>query len=201
VIYLIGAGQTVWRSKRVILLDGWAEPKGPFPLGVSLLRLWLDQAVQRFDESSCALKASRASHAATERTLRRVGISMVGRVRTMRFGDAEPVSRSGFLRRAGVAGLALAGIGDLVAAPLASAKMSSRAVRSSGQLRMYDNLGDLPNSCRSYSKCSPCSGCCGQPCQPPGVGYCFYCSATPCQGAGVACYDHSPNTFYICCNQ
>lgn len=121
----------------------------------------------------------------------------------MRFGEeGEPVSRGRFLRRAGVAGLALAGIGDLIAAPLASAKASSTATASSGQLGMYDSVADLPARCLSYSKCTPCNGCCiDSPCQPYGEAYCFCCSATPCEGYNCACYDHPPQTFYLCCDK
>lgn len=43
--------------------------------------------------------------------------------------DSEKVIRGGFLRKAGVAGLAIAGIGELVAAPLADARASTGQMR------------------------------------------------------------------------
>jgi hypothetical protein len=127
-------------------------------------------------------------------------VSVGGGERREALDEGARLSRGGFLRNAGVAGLAVAGIGELVAAPLASAK-TSRTVAPADRRRMYDNLVDVPSSqCSSYSTCNPCNGCCGSPCTPRGVAYCFYCSGSQCLGAGVYCFDHSPQTFRYCCN-
>lgn len=104
-------------------------------------------------------------------------------------GEEEKVSRGGFLRRAGVAGLALAGIGELVAAPLASAK-TGRVVAA-----------DVPlGTCNGYSVCNRCNGCCGSPCTPRGVSYCYYCTSSSCLNAGTYCFSQAAQSFHYCCN-
>ena len=117
---------------------------------------------------------------------------------TQLFGDETKVSRGGFLRRAGVAGLAVAGIGDLVAAPLVSAKVTARGYSG---LPSYSSMSAVPNSCEAVATCHLCNGCCGSPCKPTGSEYCYYCTATPCGAAGPVCLSgNTPNPRYICCN-
>jgi hypothetical protein len=118
-------------------------------------------------------------------------------------GGLDRFSRRRFLRKAGVtslAGFALAAVGDVLVSPVARAGQRSSAGRATGRLTVYENRSDIPDSCIAYATCNPCGGCCETfgGCTPPE--YCFYCTATPCQPAGVNCYHHSKSTFYICCS-
>lgn len=113
-------------------------------------------------------------------------------------GTEASLSRRGFLRRAGlgaIASLAVASVGDvLLAAPSGAATVG----RQTGMMTAFEDPADAPNGCIAYSTCTPCNGCCpGGPCPPKY--FCFYCSATPCGPAGVACYERAPKQFYICC--
>jgi len=117
-------------------------------------------------------------------------------------GEAAPVSRRAFLRRAGLgslAGLAMTAVGDVVMSPMASAAPRPGAARpAKGQTVAFDDLADAPAGCIAYATCTPCNGCCPHgPCPPKQ--FCFYCSATPCGPAGVACFERADTQFYICC--
>lgn len=117
-------------------------------------------------------------------------------------GDEHNVGRRSFLRRAGlgsVGALALAGLGDVLVTPAANASQQRARARAAGRLTIMHKSSTSRN-CIAISTCHPCSGCCpGGPCKPSGVAYCFYCTATPCGGAGVFCIDHRPVTFTECC--
>lgn len=112
---------------------------------------------------------------------------------------AGGLSRRGFLSKVGVGGaglLAATAVGDLLFSPVAGASTGPHR----GRMTRYDTPPPVePDGCVAYATCRHCQDCCpGGPC-PPGQ-YCFYCTATPCQGAGVACYPSTDGaTFYICC--
>jgi hypothetical protein len=119
-------------------------------------------------------------------------------------GGPDPDGRRSFLRKAGlgsVGAFALAGLGDVLASPAANASQRSARAKTKGHMTIMKKGAQTDERCTAVAVCHPCSGCCpGGPCTPSGVAYCFYCTATPCQGAGVACYDHAPEEFTICCN-
>jgi hypothetical protein len=117
-------------------------------------------------------------------------------------GDPDPVGRRSFLRKAGigsVGALVIGGLGDVLASPAANASQRTARAKTRGHMTIMEK--GAPNErCEAVATCYPCDGCCGSPCKPSGTAYCFYCTATPCEGAGVACYDHAPSQFTICCN-
>jgi len=118
--------------------------------------------------------------------------------------QVEPgsVGRRSFLRKAslgGVGALALAGFADVLAAPAANASSTkARALRQNAHLTFIEKGRAIPKICTGESTCYPCSGCCGAPCTPKGIGYCFYCAGTC--GQGVFCIDHPPQKFSNCCH-
>lgn len=110
----------------------------------------------------------------------------------------ERLSRGRFLRKAGAAGalgLALTAVGDLVAAPFASARASSARPKPRFILRGTDS----PNICTGYANCTRCNACCGHPCTPYGVSYCYHCVTSNCGSSYYACYSNEPDSFTICC--
>lgn len=107
------------------------------------------------------------------------------------------MSRGRFLKRAGAASLALAAIGEVVKAPVANA--ASRRTMTSNQT-VYHGSPNQPDGCLGEIVCTRCNGCCGSPCQPPGVGYCYHCVASNCGSSYYRCYTNEPVQFNICCN-
>lgn len=118
--------------------------------------------------------------------------------------QAAPVTRRAFLRKTGfasLAGLAVVAAGDVLASPMANASTRQRQnLKRIGQMKSFDNPKDAPDGCIAYATCTYSPSHCGAPCTPTGVAYCFHCTATPCEGAGYYCLDHSPQTFYLCCS-
>lgn len=115
--------------------------------------------------------------------------------------EAIPVTRRGFLKRAGLGGLAALAVGaagDVLAAPLAGASGIRPSEMAGRRTVVIDSPDDPSVTCDGVATCTPCNGCCPHgPC-PPDY-FCFYCTATPCQAAGVSCYHHGPTQFTICC--
>lgn len=93
--------------------------------------------------------------------------------------------------------MAAATVGDVLFAT-SSGAATSPTVGHAGTMTIFDDPADVPEGCIAYATCTPCNGCCPEGACPPKQ-FCFYCSATPCQAAGVACYEHAPEQFYICC--
>lgn len=116
----------------------------------------------------------------------------------MKVRSREAISRGRFLRRtgAGAFGLAMAAAGDLIAAPVAGAK----GVQSVDRRRTYAFAKDMPDSCTGIVTCTRCNGCCGSPCQPYGVAYCYHCISDGCGPSYYACYSNEPDKFTICCH-
>lgn len=110
--------------------------------------------------------------------------------------------RRSFLRKAGIGSvgvLALGGLGDVLASPAANASQRQRQGQAQARkLAVLDKKHASPRICSGESECYPCSGCCGAPCKPTGVGYCFYCTGSC--GQGVFCMDHPPQKFSNCCH-
>jgi hypothetical protein len=122
---------------------------------------------------------------------------MFGHLKASVDADA-PVTRGRFLRRAGTLGLAVAGVGELIASPLASASVLSSS-KPFSTMRFYDGT-DVPDIvCNGgVATCNYAPGQCGT-C--PSGNRCYYCTATTCQAAGFGCYATEKTPFTICCDQ
>jgi hypothetical protein len=104
----------------------------------------------------------------------------------------ESLSRGRFLRRAGAFGLAVAAIGDLISAPVTDAR--------GGPVRRDVVPGEkIPDDCTGTLTCTRCNACCGSPCKPYGVNYCYHCISDNCGSSYYACYEYKPDSFVICC--
>src|SRR5579875_1613590 len=92
--------------------------------------------------------------------------------------DDEIFNRGRFFKRAGGLGLAVAAVGELLLPGVATARTAQvdrvhvrRAVQPGVQ---------VPDYCTGTLTCTRCNACCGHPCTPYGLSYCYHCVSNNC---------------------